>query len=85
MENNYNLSSVILVNTQMYVQKTGEREQWREAMRMLITIYLPLRHATWYGLSVSNMDLDRFWDDTAVSRCDTDLRQITEKTIYEYV
>ena len=42
MENNYNLSSVILVNTQMYVQKTGEREQWREAMRMLITIYLPL-------------------------------------------
>ena len=37
------------------------------------------RHVTWYGLSVSNMDVGLFWDDTAVSRCDTDLRQITEK------
>ena len=37
------------------------------------------RHATWYGLSVSNTDFGLFWDDTAVSRCDTDLRQITEK------
>ena len=37
------------------------------------------RHATWYGLSVSNTDFGLFWDDTAVSRCDTDLRQITDK------
>ena len=37
------------------------------------------RHATWYGLSVSNTDFGLFWDDTAVSRRDTDLRQITEK------
>ena len=39
----------------------------------------PLRHATWYGLSVSNTDFGLFWDDTAVSRCDTDFRQIPEK------
>ena len=37
------------------------------------------RHATWYGLSVSNTDFGRFGADTAVSRCDTDLRQIIEK------
>ena len=34
---------------------------------------------TWYGLSVSNTDFGRFSDDTAISRGDTDLRQITEK------
>ena len=34
-------------------------------------------HATWYGLS--NTDFGLFRDDTAVSCCDTDLRQITEK------
>ena len=37
------------------------------------------RHTTWYGLSVSNTDFGLFRDDTAVSRYDTDLRQITEK------
>ena len=37
------------------------------------------RHATWYGLSVSNTDFGLFSDNTAVSRCDTDLEQITEK------
>ena len=37
------------------------------------------RHATWYGLSVSNTDFGLFWNDTAVSPCDTDLEQITEK------
>ena len=40
------------------------------------------RHATWYGLSVSNTDVGLFLDDTAVSRCDTDLRQITEKQFF---
>ena len=29
--------------------------------------------------TVSNTDFGLFGDDTAVSRCDTDLRQITEK------
>ena len=44
-----------------------------------LTKYIFSRHATWYGLSVSNTDVGLFWDDTAVSRCDTDLRQITSK------
>ena len=43
------------------------------------------RHATWYGLSVSNTDFGLFWDDTAVSPCDTDLRQNTEKQLMNYV
>ena len=33
-----------------------------------------VRHATWYGLSVSNTDFGLFWDDTAVSPCDTVIR-----------
>ena len=37
------------------------------------------RHATWYGLSVSNTDFGLFSDDTVVSQRDTDLEQITEK------
>ena len=52
---------------------------------MLPDVLLERTHATWYGLSVSNTDFGRFLADTAVSRYDTDLRQITEKTIYEFV
>ena len=43
------------------------------------------RHATWYGVFVSNTDFGLFWDDTAVSHCDTDLKQITEKQFMNYV
>ena len=46
------------------------------AVPLLLSIH---RHVTWYGLSVSNTDFGLFWADTAVSRCDTGLRQITEK------
>ena len=53
--------------------------EWECRKAGAINLMTNTRHATWYGLSVSNTDSGRFWDDTAVSRCDTDLRQITEK------
>ena len=50
-----------------------------------VRIAYKTRHATWYGLSVSNTDFGLFGDDTAVSPCDTDLRQNTEKQFMNYV
>ena len=75
-----------LTDRRQWVVVDGEVSSWKSVLSGVPQgsvlgpiLFLVYRHATWYGLSVSNTDFSLFLDDTAVSRCDTDLRQITEK------
>ena len=59
----------------------GKRSYWSFALSVGELGCPTGRHATWYGSSISNTDFCLFWDDTAVSRWDTDFRQLTGKSV----
>ena len=44
-----------------------------------------LRHATWYGLSLSDTDFGGFLSDTAVLRFDKDVNKIYGETIFNHI
>ena len=42
---------------------------------------MPTWHGEWRHREISYTDVGLFWDDTAVSRCDTDFGQLTGKIV----